>query len=441
MKRIIAIAALLIASTLCADVYIIDGKRIEGEVHQVGAMKTICTDEMCMVIPPDAVKVEPGDDSAKANADAQPENNEEAKPASPASESPTRIAQGYMKAPEFVEFIKGDSSDNAAQKSPLAGKSWWLVVILAFLGGLAMNMTPCVLPMVPINLMVIGKSATRGALYGLGIALAYGTLGLLAAVGGMAFGEIQSNPWFNSAVAILFVVLALALMDVFAIDLSRGRGTFAAKRTTMLPGLFAFVMGAVSAILAGACVAPILIAVLLLTADLSAQGNHIALALPFVLGLGMALPWPFAGAGMQVLPKPGAWMKTVNKIFGLVVLGLAVWYGILAYRGFAGAGESAEAQQNEDGAIAATPSTFADALAAAKRPVLVDCWATWCKNCTAMEKLVFTDDAVKSVLKDFTIIKLQAEDIRELRKIPGFKDVKGLPAFAIYSGQEQKVEK
>ena len=58
-----------------------------------------------------------------------------------------------------------------------------------------------------------------------------------------------------------------------------------------------------------------------MSGDLSAQGNHIALALPFVLGLGMALPWPFAGAGMQVLPKPGAWMKTVNKIFGLVVLG------------------------------------------------------------------------------------------------------------------------
>ncbi|MBE6382010.1 MAG: hypothetical protein E7049_03225 [Lentisphaerae bacterium] len=423
MKHIIATAAMLLASALCADVYIIDGQRIEGEVHEIGGVKTICTDQVCMMLPPDAVKVE-GEEGRGIGDEGRGMREE------------GRIAQGYMKVPEFLAFINGEASAGGGKESPLAGKSWWIVVILAFFGGLAMNLTPCVLPMVPINLMVIGKSATRGALYGLGIALAYGTLGILAAAGGMAFGEIQSNPWFNSAVAVLFVLLALALMEVFAIDLSRGRGTFAAKRATMLPGLFAFVMGAVSAILAGACVAPILIAVLLLTADLSAQGNHIALALPFVLGLGMALPWPFAGAGMQVLPKPGAWMKTVNKIFGLVVLGLAAWYGFLAYRGFAGT-KSAQSE-NANGVIAATPSTFADALASAKRPVLVDCWATWCKNCTAMEKFVFTDASVKDALKDFTVIKLQAEDMRELRKLPGFEDVMGLPAFAIY--QEQKAE-
>ena len=76
------------------------------------------------------------------------------------------------------------------------------------------------------------------------------------------------------------------------------------KNAYMLPGLFAFFMGMVSAVLAGACVAPILIAVLLLTAKLHAEGHVLALALPFVLGLGMGLPWPFAGAGLQVLPKP-----------------------------------------------------------------------------------------------------------------------------------------
>jgi thiol:disulfide interchange protein len=284
--------------------------------------------------------------------------------------------------------------------------------------------------------MVIGKSAARGALYGLGIALAYGAMGVLAAIGGMAFGEIQGNPWFNVAIAVLFVLLALALMGVFFIDLSKGRGGFAKRKTSMLPGLFAFFMGVVSAVLAGACVAPVLIAVLLLTAKLYAEGAALALGLPFVLGLGMALPWPFAGAGMQVLPRPGAWMKYVNKAFGVLVLGFAAWYGYLAYRGFAervsepGADETAQSGSNTS--LAATPATFADALKGAKRPVLVDCWATWCKNCAAMEKTTFEDESVKAALEAYSVIKLQAEDISELKKLDGFGDVKGLPAFLIF---------
>ena len=144
-----------------------------------------------------------------------------------------------------------------------------------------MNLTPCVLPMVPINLMVIGKSAARGVWYGAGIAVAYGALGVVASVGGMAFGEIQSSAWFNGIVAAVFVVLALALFDVFFIDLSKYRKVDgAAERRAKAPLLFAFSMGALSAVLAGACVAPILISVLLLTADLFAKGNWFALGLP-----------------------------------------------------------------------------------------------------------------------------------------------------------------
>ena len=128
------------------------------------------------------------------------------------------------------------------------------LLLLILFGGLALNLTPCVLPMIPVNLLVIGKSAVRGLLYGLGIAMAYGALGVAAAVGGLAFGTIQSSPWFNAAVAAVFVALALSLLGVFRIDFSARR--FKAG---------AFLMGVLSAILAGACVAPILVSVLLLT--------------------------------------------------------------------------------------------------------------------------------------------------------------------------------
>ena len=328
-------------------------------------------------------------------------------------EEPTRLAQGYMSAEKFIAFL--DGSDTA---TPLP-YSLFLLPFFLVLAGLALNLTPCVLPMIPVNLIIIGKSAKRGIAYGLGIALAYGALGAAAAGGGMVFGTIQSSPWFNAVVAVIFAALALSLSGAFAIDFSKRRPK---------PGS-AFFMGIVSALLAGACVAPVVASVLLLSADLFAKGHRAALALPLFVGIGMALPWPFLGAGMKLLPKPGAWMKWVNRIFAIAVAGFALWYASLAWRGFMGTDPSTDSA--ESGAVEATPETFAAALNAAKRPVLVDCWASWCKNCAAMDR-VMAEEPVRKELERFTVIRLRAEDIGALRKLPAFNKVKGLPAFAIF---------
>lgn len=384
-----------------------------AEIQEIDGQKWECKDGLCFLVEEDAEDGSAVEAAAESKISAEP-----------------RIAQGYMDAEEFLGFLRNEPS---ASQSPLAGKAWWLVLLLTFFGGLCMNLTPCVLPMVPINLMIVGRSAARGALYGLGIALAYGTLGLLAALGGMAFGEIQGNPYFNAAVAVLFFVLALALMGVFFIDFSKNRNSLASMRQSMWPGLFAFFMGVVSAVLAGACVAPILIAVLLLTADLFGKGMVFALALPFVLGAGMALPWPFAGAGLKVLPRPGAWMTKVNKLFGVVVLAFSAYYGCLAYRGFAG--DSAECCSGAAGGDAVQVGSVAEfSPEGVKKPVLVDCWASWCKNCTAMEKTTLADGRVRAFLKDngWTLIKLKAEDLGALKALPGCAGIKGLPAFLIY---------
>lgn len=177
--------------------------------------------------------------------------------------------------------------------------------------------------------------------------------------------------------------------------------------------------------------APVLIAVLLLTAELFAGGNRLALALPFVMGLGMALPWPFVGAGLSVLPKPGAWMKVVNRVFAVVVLGFAVWYAHLAWVGFA-ANKSGTVGRRADGSIAARPTEFAALLKDLPRPILVDCWATWCKNCAAMERTTLSDARVRQALERFTVVRLQSEDMAELRRLPGFDAILGLPAFVIF---------
>ncbi len=418
----------------------------QAEIQIINGQKYECRDGMCMPVDDEPDDEPGGEEAAPEELPAEqtpdeaagvvceggvcrmaepPDDVKEAFGGGKASAAETpRLAQGYMGVDEFVAFL-----ENREGPSALEGKGWWLVLAIVLFGGLCMNLTPCVLPMVPVNLMIIGRSASRGALYGLGIALAYGVLGVLAAVGGMAFGEIQSSPWFNAVIAVLFFVLALALLGVFFIDFSKRRNSLASMRESMWPGLFAFFMGVVGAVLAGACVAPILISVLLLTASLFAKGVYAALALPFVLGLGMALPWPFAGAGLKALPKPGAWMTKVNKIFGAVVLCFAAWYAVLAWRGFTGSGADGSAAA-EGAVVISSPSSFS--LDGLKRPVMVDCWASWCKNCSAMDATTLADERVRKALERFTTVRLQAEDIKALKATPGFEKVAGLPAYLIF---------
>lgn len=386
-----------------------------AEVQIINGVKYECTpDGICQIVEEGAPEV----DAVIQTADEAP------------SSEKLRIGQGYMDVEEFLGFLDGVTTQREVRGKAL---SIWMI-LAAILAGLAMNLSPCVLPMIPVNLMIIGKSPMKGALYGLGISVAYGVLGLLAALGAVVFGEIQANPWFNVAIAVLFIALALSMMGVFVIDFSKYRGSFASKKTTMLPSLFAFFMGVVCAVLAGACVAPVLVATLLLTADLVAAGYKSAVILPFTVGFGMALPWPFAAAGMKCLPKPGAWMGKVNKIFGAFVMLFALYYVTLAYRGFFPAEKNAggESMSGIESVNLSSPHELAQALEEADRPILVDCWASWCKNCSVMDKTTFADKRVIEALQNYTVIRLRAEDIRELKKLPGLDEIRGLPAFIIY---------
>jgi len=128
------------------------------------------------------------------------------------------------------------------------------------------------------------------------MAVAYGILGLLVVLTGSKFGTINASPWFNVSIAVLFVILALAMFDIYTIDFSRFQGRF--NTIGMGSGALVIIaLGALAAILSGACVAPVVLSVLLLSANLYAQGHGAALLLPFILGLGMALPcrWPAPG--------------------------------------------------------------------------------------------------------------------------------------------------
>ena len=188
-------------------------------------------------------------------------------------------------------------------------------------------------------------------------------------------------------------------------------------------------MGAVAALLAGACVAPVVIAVLVLAAERFQGGNVLALGLPFLLGVGMALPWPLAGAGLGVLPKPGQFMVTVKYVFGGIILLAALYYGYTGYTLLPG-------EYSPEAEIARLKAGLATAREQNK-PVLVDLWASWCKNCKSMEKNVLSDPEIKREMEKFVVVKFQAEDpgASGIDGIMKKWDIPGLPAFVILSPQ------
>lgn len=349
-------------------------------------------------------------------------------------------AVGYMNEKDFISFIDNSLISGQKKEGTLFDKlkknNLFVSIILILIGGLALNLTPCVLPMIPINIAIIGagvksgsklKGFTVGLMYGAGITLVYGLLGLMAILTGSTFGSINSTPYFNFGMGMIFIFLALAMFDLFHIDFSKYM--MAGKANEKAGFLTAMGMGGISALLAGACVAPVVIAVLLFSSYLYAQGDMYGLVFPFILGAGMAIPWPFAGAGIAMLPKPGSWMLKVKYGFGVFIISIAAYYLFVGYSLLSP--DKAIPMQSE-GWMPSLP----EALAAAekgKRPLLIDFSASWCKNCEAMDVSTLVNPRVKEKLNDFVRLKFRAENPNE----PGIKEVLiyfkvlGLPTYVI----------
>ncbi|MBN1127566.1 MAG: hypothetical protein JXA71_01165, partial [Chitinispirillaceae bacterium] len=239
---------------------------------------------------------------------------------------------GYQSASKFLAFLRNPPATRDGAEA-FAGKNIWLVIILVLLGGIALNLTPCVLPMIPITVAILGAVAQAGSrlrgfllgsVYGFAMAMVYGIVGLIAVLSGTQFGTINSLPAFNIIIAIIFGILAFGMFDIIHIDFTRFRSGIRHNEKNAGKFAAAFFMGIVAALLAGACVAPAVISTILYSATLYSGGAKVGLLLPLLLGLGMALPWPFAGAGLSFLPKPGKWMIAIRNLFGVIILAIAL---------------------------------------------------------------------------------------------------------------------
>ena len=356
---------------------------------------------------------------------------------------------GYLNPADFIKYLDRAMSGGVAE-DPLAQfkrVGMALTVLLILVGGIGLNFTPCVLPLIPINLAIIGagKSAKsrsegfwRGATYGAGMALTYGLLGLFVVLTGAKFGTLNASPWFNLAITVVFLVLSLAMFGKINLDFSRFEGNAGnTVRRFHSRGLVAFSLGAIAALLAGACVAPVVISVLLLAANLHAHGVRLGLLLPFVLGLGMALPWPFAGASLTFLPKPGPWMERVKQGFGVLIVVFALFYGHLAYSQFQSARAGTSFASAPAGVATVDSSqellTALQSAQAQGKPVFLDFQAAWCKDCLSMEKLVFNQAAVAKRLEDFVVVKYHADRPNDApaREVLDYFGALGLPTYVV----------
>ena len=363
-------------------------------------------------------------------------------------------AVGYMGEEKFIAFLEealeGDGADYAEGRWC---RSWWLLLVTVFAGGVALNLTPCVLPLVPVNLAILGATSgdprrrsrwrgfVMGAMYGAGMALAYGGLGIVAVLTGATFGSLNASAAFNAGISILFLVMALAMFDVIHVDFSRLQTRFSPRLTRNVGALVAFLMGALAALLAGACVAPIVISVLVWSGKLLAEGNRAAVFLPLLLGIGMGAPWPLMGAGIARAPRPGRWMVWLRNLLGVGILMLGFYYGHVAVSLLRG---GAEERAGAEGTWRAEDEVrhLAEVLARAaenSRPVLLDFGASWCKACAAMDRTILPSRRVREVLNQIVVLKIAVEDPNqpEMRRVLEYYDVRGFPTFILLKPQAQ----
>ena len=389
-----------------------------------------------------------------------------------------------------------------------------LNVLAFFVFGLLLSLTPCVFPMIPIlSGIIVGQSGTvtgrRGFLlslaYVLAMALTYSLLGVLAGTFQVNLQAASQNVWAISAFSLVFVILALSMFGYYELRMPAAIQTrlSSLSQPRQQTGLYSSAaMGAVSAIIVGPCVAPPLAGALLYisqTGDALLGGAAL-----FSMGLGFGAPLLVIGASAgSLLPRVGAWMEKVKQGFGIIMLGVAIWFlervipgavamllwallvilaallmGALdrtertgkAFKavGIAGliyastliigalsgsqdmlrplahlAGKPAASSSLEFQRIksAADLDRTLAAAATAGKFVMLDFYADWCVTCIEMEHDTFTEPEVKRVLSDVILVQADVtrNDSEDQRLLERFQ-LFGPPAILFFGTDARELQ-
>lgn len=373
--------------------------------------------------------------------------------------------------PDTASSLRADTATGRAQTAPpppgaqseagrrllgalAKGGLWWFLFL--FLGGLALNLTPCVFPMLGITVSVFGarrrerplKVLAHAIAYVLGIAVTYSVLGVVAALTGGLFGSALQNPWVNVGLGLLFIVLSLSMFGLYEMQpptwvLQRLGGADA----TSLLGIF--LSGLAVGIVAAPCVGPFVVAVLALLAQ---RGDALfGFQTMFAMSLGLGLPYLFLALFsnlIQGLPRSGEWMLWVKQVFGVLLAAIGLYYALVGlaprlaewilpaalvlgglYLGFVDRHGSAKRGfrtfKQALGVLAVAASIPAvmmlraegirfepydeaamQAALAAGRPVMLDFSAAWCVPCHELDRSTFTDRRVIGRSRDFAVFEV-----------------------------------
>lgn len=389
---------------------------------------------------------------------------------------------------------QASSDDNRGMQSWLSGifetRGYLLGFLLVLLGGLALNLTPCVYPLIGVTIAYFGRQgggarrvAKLASLYVVGIALMFSTLGLAAALSGGLFGAALEKPLVLATIAAMLMVLAASSFGWFQFRLPQWmlRSTAIAR-----PGyLGAVVMGLGMGVVAAPCIGPFVLGLLLLV---ERSGNPLfGFSLFFTLALGMGLPYvglAMAAGSIRKLPRSGEWLAWVEQLFGFVLVGMALYFleplvpnrlitralpfyvvGVGAFLGFVspagrawppfrlfklGVGSLSilaliQLMLPQPPSVGLVFLPFDNTLLASaetrRAPVVIDFSADWCIPCREMEKTTFADPAVVNEASRF--LAMRADLTRQDEKSEALRSrfkVDGVPT-ALFIDSHGQVKK
>lgn len=358
-------------------------------------------------------------------------------------------------------------------------RGWIWTLLSVVLIGMALNLTPCVYPLISVTVAFFGgttgrerRAPLRAVAYVAGICLSFAPLGAAAALSGMFFGSALQKPAVLGAIAALMALLALANFGLYQLRMPTGVMQWASR--TGEGTLGALFMGFTMGIVAAPCIGPLVSALLLYVGTRQSIGE--GLLLFTALGFGLGIPYlalALLAERFRRLPRSGAWLEWMERLFGFLLLGLALHFatallpetivrdawvalfvvgglvlGLVGHvrrrstrwaRAVAGVGVAvvgAWIMLAGEAAGGIVWTDFSDqALAAARadgRPVLIDFQAVWCLPCREMERTTFRDPAVVRAARAFTALKadLSTEDDRTTSLMSRF-NVPGVPTYVL----------